>query len=408
MIAIFVASAVAQCPAGYSNGPAGGNKCYKHLSSPGTPTECMARCHAEQAMLPCVANVAENNALFSLAGTSGSTCGMSSQRGCVWIGLHQTVTTQGAGQNWNAWDGPTCRSSYRNWQPGEPNDWGGSGAGSGDENCAFIGFSGTQTWYDGPCAMQAACICERTTAPGTAYPPAPPPPPPPPPPNPLPPTNCEAGWTPGQAAGVNKCYKALPSLNSAEGCSSDCQGAGGQQVCVSSLAENDFIKAVILDTDDTTCSFQSQTGCGWLGLYQTVTTQGAGANWNTWRSGCTSSFRNWNSGEPNDWGGSGAGSGDENCAMLGWTGNNMWYDATCSAPPVRLRESPPLGRWRRRRPPPCKAKAVRALRVGRPALASVTNASRPVARRSATRRATALAARCRASARTRRTPSSRP
>ena len=40
--------------------------------------------------------------------------------------------------------------------------------------------------------------------------------------------------------------------------------------------------------------------------------------------------RRWNA-APNDWGGGGAGSGDENCAMLGWTGTNKWYDATCSA-----------------------------------------------------------------------------
>ena len=323
--ALLLATAAAQCPAGYT---AQGSKCYKRLSSTGTPAQCIARCRGEQATLPCVANEAENNALVTLAGTNSGSCGFTSQRNCVWIGLRQTVTTGGSAAHWDAWDGPTCHSSYRHWQPGEPNDWGGSGAGSGDENCAFIGFTGTRTWYDGPCSMQAACVCERTSTGGT-FPPAPPPPPPPPPPNPLPPSTCEAGWTPGTA--WNKCYKALPSLNSAEGCSSDCVGAGGQQLCLGSMAENDFIKATILDTDETTCSYQSQTGCGWLGLYQTVTSAGAGANWDTWRGGCTSSFRNWQSGEPNDWGGGGAGSGDENCAMLGWTGTNTWYDATCSA-----------------------------------------------------------------------------
>ena len=117
------------CAAGYQSGPTG--KCYKRLPSTGTPAQCMARCHAEQATLPCVENEAQNNALVTMAGTNAATCGFTSQRNCVWIGLRQTVTTQGAGQNWNAWDG-TCPSTYRNWQPGEPNDWGGSGAGSGD------------------------------------------------------------------------------------------------------------------------------------------------------------------------------------------------------------------------------------------------------------------------------------
>ena len=105
----------------------------------------MASCHAEGATLPCVASEAENNALVTLAGTNGDSCGFTSQRNCVWIGLRQTITTGGSAAHWDAWDG-SCTASYRHWQPGEPNDWGGSGAGSGDENCAFIGFSARRLW----------------------------------------------------------------------------------------------------------------------------------------------------------------------------------------------------------------------------------------------------------------------
>ena len=86
------------CPAGYQRT---GSKCYKRQSGTFTPATCMASCHAEGATLPCVASEAENNALVTLAGTNGDSCGFTSQRNCVWIGLRQTVTTQGAAANWN-------------------------------------------------------------------------------------------------------------------------------------------------------------------------------------------------------------------------------------------------------------------------------------------------------------------
>ena len=80
--ALLLATAAAQCPAGYT---AQGSKCYKRLSSTGTPAQCIARCRGEQATLPCVANEAENNALVTLAGTNSGSCGFTSQRNCVWI-----------------------------------------------------------------------------------------------------------------------------------------------------------------------------------------------------------------------------------------------------------------------------------------------------------------------------------
>ena len=101
-----------------------------------------------------------------VANPTGATCGMGSQAGCVWLSLHQTITTAGAANHWS-WDS-TCSSSYLNWAQGEPNDWGGSGAGSGDENCAVMGFTGSSQWYDAPCSMTGACFCEKAPTGGSA------------------------------------------------------------------------------------------------------------------------------------------------------------------------------------------------------------------------------------------------
>ncbi len=289
-----------RCPAGWtlSNTFA---KCYKRVTDGVAPMGCNQACQAAGAEMLCVENAYEENFIFDLARVDSDTCGYTTQSNCVWLGLYQTVTTQGSGAGWNSWYGRRCQSTYRHWQPGEPNDWGAGGEGSGDENCAFMGFLGTRTWYDAPCSMQAACFCERHAGPPLPplppQPQPPPPPPPPPPPHPQPPSTCGAGWVHG--AQFNKCYRALPDLNTAEGCSVDCQEVGGSQLCVSSQGENDFVANRVLETTPATCGYTSQEGCGWLGLYQTVTTQGAGSHWNTWRSGCTTTYRNWNPGEPN-------------------------------------------------------------------------------------------------------------
>eukprot|EP00966_Prymnesium_polylepis_P193995 4496797-Prymnesium_polylepis.1 len=72
-----------------------------------------------------------------------------------------------------------------------------------------------------------------------------------------------------------------------------------------------------------TCNRQTQSGCGWIGLYQYPTNLGSMVGWVNWASGCASSYRDWYPGEPNDY------TGDENCAFLGWHGSGQWLDAPC-------------------------------------------------------------------------------
>ena len=271
----------------------------------------------------------------------------------MWLGLQQSVTTEGAANHWDRWYG-TCNSGLRRWQAGQPADDAYDPAtqtmtpGAGDNNCAILGFGGLPVWYDTICAMQAACVCER---PQNAWshrrrpcrrplrlrpsrcrrtriaPPAGS--------NSRRPLFSAAGVVPATPAipAKTKCYKALDATNSAEGCGLQCKVEGGDSVCIESLAENDFVTEYVLGGRHSgnrgNCNIETQVGCGWIGLYQDVTTGGSAANWDTWRSGCTTTFTNWNAGMPGDFGRGGRGTGDDNCAFIGWNGGGKWSDAPC-------------------------------------------------------------------------------
>ena len=374
-----------QCPSGWT---AGAGKCYNRVTT-GTPEQCHAACAAAGGELPCVESQAEDTFLAQMSGLTAATCGWTSQADCVWLGLYQSVTTQGASEGWDSWYGGTCTSSYRHWQVGQPADDGYDtttqtmSSGTGDENCAVLGFGGLTTWFDAPCSMHSACICERADSriPPTSLSPPMPGSASPPPPSPLPPsTDCDVGWTGGHASPEHKyatsrrpreqaplalpassssspqlrpracplhsspvvcrCYKKLESPNSAEGCRADCRIDGGEQLCVASRDENEYVADYVLGLEASSCSMTTQVGCAWLGLYQSLTTAGSANSWDSWRGGCESTFRNWNSGEPNDYGLSGAGSGDENCAFFGWSGRSMWSDGPCAMRATCICEKP--------------------------------------------------------------------
>ena len=64
----------------------------------------------------------------------------------------------GAAAHWDLWDAD-CSSRYTNWNEGEPNDDPQTG---GDENCVCLSAEGDDhTWFDVPCEMPAACVCEQ-------------------------------------------------------------------------------------------------------------------------------------------------------------------------------------------------------------------------------------------------------
>ena len=138
------------------------------------------------------------------------------------------------------------------------------------------------------------------------------------------------------------CYKRLPGMATWLACDNLCQAEGGRQACVSSMDENEGVAAFI---NPYTCQPQAglYEGCGWIGLHRDHRVQAELAmgmqlsaaqdgDWE-WSGGCTSSFRNWESGEPD-----GVGSDDAirwsrqpsphaSCTIIRSTG--QWRDVDC-------------------------------------------------------------------------------
>jgi len=296
--------------------------------------------------MPCIESEAESDHLYELAGASRNCCGFQDQSCCVWTGLTQSVTNQGSAYGWDGWDSSACHSALQLWNTGEPNDYSG-----GDENCATLGLYGAKKWFDAPCAMQSACVCEVRLASADASP-EPPPPPPLPPPPPPPPSNCADGWHPAPAEIdlPDKCYKVLVERLDAQACRNRCraeQGVDGDgkqtlaAVCVGSSVENIFV-ADLVGVHKDCCSYQDQSCCPWLGLQQSITSMGAAAHWDLWDADCSSRYTNWNEGEPNDDPQTG---GDENCVCLSAEGDDhTWFDVPCEMPAACVCEyggSPP-------------------------------------------------------------------
>ena len=95
--------------------------------------------------------------------------------GCLWISLSEMPVMDIAAAGHDHGGGAAagqCASPYRLWNEGEP-------SGDGDCAAAIIGWQGSPSWFDAPCATPARCVCEYT--PTTAPPLAPPPPAAPPP-----------------------------------------------------------------------------------------------------------------------------------------------------------------------------------------------------------------------------------
>lgn len=144
------------------------DKCYKVLEGePKNQRDCAAGCHNAGGSSICVSSAEENEFVSTLAGVSGECCNFQDQSCCLWLGLTQSVTELdgggGAASNWDLWDSG-CNSAFRNWQVGEPNN---DPTYTGAEDCSAL--TADLFWYDTPCEMEAACMCET----GGAEPPCP-------------------------------------------------------------------------------------------------------------------------------------------------------------------------------------------------------------------------------------------
>ena len=286
--------AVYQCCPGDE---AQGSSTFTFHAGPATYAEARADCQARGVDIASIHSAEENADAFALT-----------NRRDTWIGIND-MQTEGT---WVWSDGSTV--GYTNWAPGEPNSY------EGDEDCAIFWSGGEYwKWYDAyggqNCNARLAYLCRDTR------------PRPPPPPQ----ASCPDGWTP--QAGSNKCNK-IVGRGTQEACESTCSaavsGAPSGLACIENQVEMDCL-ADLANPQSGCCNWIANdfSCCTWVGLYQHPTADqgGAGsahAGW-SWRSpSCTSSFRPWNEGEPNQYGGT-----EEDCAMLGAWGSRQLNDIQC-------------------------------------------------------------------------------
>jgi hypothetical protein len=121
------------------------------------------------------------------------------------------------------------------------------------------------------------------------------------------PTNvrCQAGWQVYNDA----CYLFDTTERTWSSCQSLCGSKGANMLCINSLAENTFVVDGAPLTSDML----------WIGL-----TDSANEGTFTWESGCTSSYRLWASGQPDD----GGFFGNQDCVGIHTT-DGLWDDVGC-------------------------------------------------------------------------------
>ena len=406
---------LAACPEGWvSSADKDPSSCYQIAPKPAGQEACQNECRSlyEGASLACIRNIEEQLFLSEQFPSQPSCCGWKDQSCCVWIGLFQSPTNKGSSVGWyvprhpisldpstlppdlltraslrrDNWRNPSCASTYRDWQPGEPNDY------QPNEDCAFVGWEGLSTWLDAGCDSQFSCLCELIALqppPSPPSPPAPPPSPPEPPypppeppspPNPpAPPFLCPPGFLQSNAAGKpGLACTSIPegcrtqccpyehclhtpdaSCRSApEWCVTECEAwalccdgaaalppappscyvitleAGSHAHCAEHCETHHNASLPCIGTAEENAFVAGLIGRTptWIGAFQSPTDEGADVGWPKWAmEGCDSTFVDWAPGEPND---SPIGGSREDCAVVGLQeangkGGGGWFDAPC-------------------------------------------------------------------------------
>ena len=238
-----------------------------------------------------------------------------------WIGLHQAGT-----EDW-LWHGD-APSAFTHWAPGEPNNL-------PTEDCGMVWLDG-EGWNDSPCGWWRPFVCE---------------------------VGCEPGYLDdgaGTCENIDECAEELDDCDAAHGTCGDTEGSyscgctgsyvlgtdgrtcepcdaaskdgsdylfcdssvpwdaaadfcadqGGRLVTVTDAAEDAWL--------DATSASLGLSATPWLGLNDIVSE----GQW-VWQGDASSSYRQWSSGEPNDY------ATGEDCAALQAGGN--WNDIPCSS-----------------------------------------------------------------------------
>lgn len=166
-------------------------------------------------------------------------------------------------------------SSYTNWLSGEPNN-------SGNEDCVVMRSSGQ--WDDQNCSLSRVGVCQQSATSMT----------------------CPAGYT--LSLYNSRCYKRSTDPMTWYDAQTACVSDGGNLATITSITLNTLIHDTFMPNGETYRL--------WLGLND-IASEGA----YVWVSGDTSTFRNWDSTQPDNSG------GDEDCVQMWFEGG--WNDAWC-------------------------------------------------------------------------------
>ncbi|XP_033624642.1 macrophage mannose receptor 1-like [Asterias rubens] len=278
----------------YNNG-----QCYQmNINNPKTWTDAKYYCDAQGGYLLTIRNDGENQYITSRL-TDFNQVGVYD----VYIGISDTIS-----DNSLKWVQSTG-STYTNWATGEPT----LTVSRNDCGSIYTGSSSGQ-WMAKDCYNLQGFICKiQAGAAVTSVPPN------------MSTGRCDPGWD----LNGDSCYYFSPAdtatWSTAE---SICNGFGSDShlVSVHSAEEQSFLSV--------RASFVEESH--WIGLHDTV-----GEGNFRWTDGSTTNFRNWGSGEPNNFG---AG-GDEDCVHLesAFQKVGVWNDINCDYPYRFICKKPKTG-----------------------------------------------------------------
>ena len=142
--------AAAQCPSPWSGST--GDACFLISDFPATFSQCQQHCESQGGSLATIKNAQEDAYVRNLVTTERA----------VWIGLFESGEEDESGI-WEWVDG--AESTWRHWQPGEPNEW------CTDEDCGLLAPGLWDGWVDASCTIPnwAKCLCRKGSFADAAY-----------------------------------------------------------------------------------------------------------------------------------------------------------------------------------------------------------------------------------------------
>lgn len=248
-----------------------GTSCYKLQTTSMTWQEAQFSCGRNGGSLVTINDSAENEFLKT---------NFQIQSNNTWIGYTDNAIE-------GSWEWVVGTSSFTNWYPSYPN-------GGTSSNCARTTTTGgLAQWIDAPCnsVYVARSVCEIPL-------------------NEYVDISCpDSTWVKLN----NRCYWKGSHTGIWTTTRSSCTSLGGDLATINSLTENKFVYH--------TLHVKSYTESkAWIGLND-ITTEG---NF-VWVNGDPVIYTNWNTGEPNDWG------GNEDCTVVGSSSaGHRWNDELCT------------------------------------------------------------------------------